>query len=98
MHETHLIEPVIKGIMQHAREEGAHAVKKLILKVGLLTGVKDATTRKSPIATTNGGNQYPPKTGGPNAGIHRAAPQGKRKNRRNSGSHMAHPRLKSNRA
>jgi hydrogenase nickel incorporation protein HypA/HybF len=38
MHETHLIEPVIKGISEHAKKEGAGKVTKVHLKVGTLTG------------------------------------------------------------
>ena len=41
MHETHLIEPIIKGIVKHAKEEGAKNITKLRLKIGELTGVKE---------------------------------------------------------
>jgi len=41
MHETHLIEPIIKGISQHAAKEGAARVTKVRLKIGALTGVKE---------------------------------------------------------
>ncbi len=41
MHESHLIEPIIKGIAKHAREEGAKKVTKVHLKVGTLTAVKE---------------------------------------------------------
>ena len=47
MHETHLIEPVIKGISQHAAEEGASVVKKVTIKVGVLTGVKEESFRET---------------------------------------------------
>ena len=40
MHETHLIQPIIKGISEHAKDEGAKAVSKVRLKVGEFTGVK----------------------------------------------------------
>jgi hydrogenase nickel incorporation protein HypA/HybF len=40
MHETHLIQPIIKGVSEHAKEEGAKRVSKLRLKVGELTCVK----------------------------------------------------------
>lgn len=40
MHETHLIQPIIKGISEHAHKEGASRVSKVKLKVGALTGVK----------------------------------------------------------
>ncbi|MFH1784605.1 MAG: hydrogenase maturation nickel metallochaperone HypA [bacterium] len=41
MHETHLIEPIIKGISEHAGKEGAKRVSKVRLKVGSFTGVKE---------------------------------------------------------
>ncbi|MBN1405231.1 MAG: hydrogenase maturation nickel metallochaperone HypA [Candidatus Omnitrophica bacterium] len=47
MHETHLIEPVIKSIEDHARKEGAKAVTKVVIKVGLLTGVKEDSFRET---------------------------------------------------
>jgi len=40
MHETHLIEPIIKGMSEHALKEGAKAVTVIRLKVGELTGVR----------------------------------------------------------
>jgi len=40
MHETHLIEPIIKGIVEHAEKEGAKSVTSVKLKVGELTGIK----------------------------------------------------------
>ena len=54
MHETHLIEPVIKGISQHAIEEGAHIVKKVTIKVGALTGVKEDSFRETFAALSKG--------------------------------------------
>ena len=47
MHETHLIEPIIKGISEHAKKEGAKAVSKVRLKVGQLTGVKEESFRET---------------------------------------------------
>jgi Zn finger protein HypA/HybF involved in hydrogenase expression len=47
MHESHLIEPVINGILQHAKREGAKSVLKVRLKVGLLTGVKEESFRQT---------------------------------------------------
>jgi len=47
MHETHLIEPVIKGISEHAQKEGAKAVSKVHLKVGALTGVKEDSFKET---------------------------------------------------
>jgi len=41
MHETHLIQPIIKGISEHAKKEGARAVIKVKLKIGLLNGVNE---------------------------------------------------------
>ena len=41
MHETHLIEPIIKGISEHAAEEGGKKVSKVHLKIGALTGVNE---------------------------------------------------------
>ncbi|MFC1807487.1 hydrogenase maturation nickel metallochaperone HypA [Candidatus Omnitrophota bacterium] len=41
MHESHLIEPIIKGIAEHALKEGAKSVTSVKLKVGQLTGVKE---------------------------------------------------------
>ena len=47
MHETHLIEPVIKGILEHAQKESAKAVTKVHLKVGFLTGVKEVSFKET---------------------------------------------------
>ena len=47
MHETHLIQPVIKGICEHAIKEGAKAVSKVRLKVGQLTCVKEESFRET---------------------------------------------------
>ncbi len=47
MHESHLIEPIIKGISKHAKEEGAKAVTKLRLKIGELQGVKETSFRET---------------------------------------------------
>ena len=47
MHETHLIEPVIKGISEHARKEGAGSVSKVRLKVGALTCVREDSFRET---------------------------------------------------
>ena len=43
MHETHLIEPIIKGICEHAKKEGGKKVTKVKLKIGQLLGVKEDT-------------------------------------------------------
>ncbi|MFH1553097.1 MAG: hydrogenase maturation nickel metallochaperone HypA [Candidatus Omnitrophota bacterium] len=47
MHETHLIEPIIKGIAEHAKEEGAKSVTKVKLKVGDLTGIKEESFKET---------------------------------------------------
>ena len=47
MHETHLIEPIIKGVSEHAKKEGAKTVSRLRLKVGEFTGVKEASLRET---------------------------------------------------
>ncbi len=47
MHETHLIEPIIKGIALHAEKEGAKVVSKVRLKIGELTGVKEDSFRET---------------------------------------------------
>ncbi len=47
MHETHLIEPIIKGISAHARKEGARIVSKVRLKVGAFTGVKEDSFKET---------------------------------------------------
>ena len=47
MHETHLIEPVIKGIVKHAKEEEVKNITKLRLKIGELTGVKEESFRET---------------------------------------------------
>jgi len=47
MHETHLIEPVIKGVSQHAKEEGAETVTRIRIKVGALTGVNEESFKET---------------------------------------------------
>ena len=47
MHETHLIEPIIKGISEHAKKEGAKTVSKVRLKIGQLTGVKEDSFKQT---------------------------------------------------
>ncbi len=47
MHESHLIEPIIKGISKHAQKEGAKSVSKIRLKVGTLTGVKEDSFKET---------------------------------------------------
>ncbi|MFH1868195.1 MAG: hydrogenase maturation nickel metallochaperone HypA [Candidatus Omnitrophota bacterium] len=47
MHESHLIEPIIKGISDHAQKEGAKVVTRVRLKIGQLTGVKEDSFRET---------------------------------------------------
>ena len=47
MHESHLIEPIIKGISAHAQKEGAKSVSKVRLKVGAFTGVKEDSFKET---------------------------------------------------
>jgi len=47
MHETHLIEPVIKGIAKHAKEQGAKVVSKVRIKIGEFTGIKEESFRQT---------------------------------------------------
>ena len=47
MHESHLIEPIIKGISEHARKEGGKKVTKVRLKIGQLTGVKEDSFKET---------------------------------------------------
>ena len=47
MHESHLIEPIIKGISEHAAKEGASLVSKVKLKVGQLTCAKEESLRET---------------------------------------------------
>jgi len=47
VHETHLIEPIIKGVSEHAVKEGARSVSKLRLKLGTLLGVKEESFRET---------------------------------------------------
>ncbi|MBN2120622.1 MAG: hydrogenase maturation nickel metallochaperone HypA [Candidatus Omnitrophica bacterium] len=47
MHETHLINPIIKGIQQHAEKEKAKAVTLVRLKIGQLLGVRDDSFKET---------------------------------------------------
>jgi len=47
MHETHLIEPVVKGIIEHAKTEGAKSISKVRIKVGEMTGIKEDSFRET---------------------------------------------------
>ncbi len=47
MHETHLIQPVIKGICEHAKKEGAKEVSKIRLKVGDFIGTNQDSFKRT---------------------------------------------------
>lgn len=47
MHESHLIEPIIKNIAEHAKKEGARKVSKIRLKIGFLTGTKEDSFKET---------------------------------------------------
>ena len=47
MHESHMIEPIIKGISEHAKKEGAARVKTVRLKLGQFTGAKEDSFRET---------------------------------------------------
>ena len=47
MHETHLITPIIKGISEHAKKEGAKTVKRVRIKIGEFTGIKEDSFRQT---------------------------------------------------
>jgi hydrogenase nickel incorporation protein HypA/HybF len=47
MHESHIIEPIIKGISEHAHREGAKFVTMVRLKIGELTGVKENSFKET---------------------------------------------------
>jgi len=47
MHESHMIEPIIKGISEHAKKEGGKKVTKVRLKIGQFTGVKEDSFKET---------------------------------------------------
>ena len=47
MHESHLIQPVIKGVSEHAAKEGAAKVSKIKIKIGDLTCVTEQSFRET---------------------------------------------------
>ncbi len=47
MHETHLIQPIIKGIAEHAAREGGKTVSTVRLKIGQLLGVREESFRET---------------------------------------------------
>lgn len=54
MHESHLIEPIIKGISEHAKREGAKSVSKVRLKVGEFMGVNESSFKETFSVLTKG--------------------------------------------
>jgi len=54
MHESHLIEPIIKGISEHAKREQAQKVLKVRLKIGEFTGVKEDSFRETFLVLSKG--------------------------------------------
>ena len=47
MHETHLIDPVIKGIAEHAKKEGGKKVTTVRIKIGQYLGIKEDSFRET---------------------------------------------------
>ncbi len=47
MHESHLIEPIIKGISEHAQKEGAKKVTKIKIKIGDLNCIKEESFKET---------------------------------------------------
>jgi len=47
MHETHIIEPIIKGIVEHAQDQGAKSVTKVRLRFGLMMGLKEESFKET---------------------------------------------------
>lgn len=47
MHETHMIQPIIDGISEHAKKEGAQKVTKVVVKVGQYTGVMEGSFKET---------------------------------------------------
>jgi Zn finger protein HypA/HybF involved in hydrogenase expression len=47
VHETGLLQPVINGIVAHATREGAVAVSKVRLKLGMLCGITETAAQET---------------------------------------------------
>jgi hydrogenase nickel incorporation protein HypA/HybF len=47
MHESHIIEPIIKGIAEHAEKEGAKKVSKVKIKIGDLNCIKEESFKET---------------------------------------------------
>ncbi len=47
MHEAHLIQPILRGVTEHARREGMRRVSKIRLKIGEFLGVKEDSFRET---------------------------------------------------
>jgi Zn finger protein HypA/HybF involved in hydrogenase expression len=54
MHETHHIEPLIRGIAEHARKEGAKRVTKATLKIGQFMGITEESFKETFTALARG--------------------------------------------
>ena len=54
MHETHLIEPIIRGIAQHAAREGAQSVSSVRLKIGQFMGLQEEPFRETFLLLSKG--------------------------------------------
>jgi Zn finger protein HypA/HybF involved in hydrogenase expression len=54
MHEARLLAPVLKGIEEHARKEGAKAVRTVRLKIGQRLKLEEPLVRKEFISLTKG--------------------------------------------
>lgn len=54
MHESHLIEPIIKGISEHVQKENAKSVTKVRLKIGEFTGVRSESFKETFAALAKG--------------------------------------------
>jgi Zn finger protein HypA/HybF involved in hydrogenase expression len=54
MHEPRLLGPVIKGIAEHAKKEGAKTVKTVRLKIGQRLKLQEVLVREAFISLTKG--------------------------------------------
>jgi Zn finger protein HypA/HybF involved in hydrogenase expression len=54
MHEPRLLGPVIKGIAEHAKKEGAKTVTTVRLKIGQRLRLQEEAVRETFIALTQG--------------------------------------------
>lgn len=47
MHETHMIQPVINDVCDHAKKEGAERVTAVRIKIGSFTGLAEESFRQT---------------------------------------------------